>query len=82
MTFYQRFLKPFGGDFIQGTGGNLGGGNAHLLGLGENFLVLEAELFRNVVYPNGHKLLPSPTGMGSGPSWLKVREQKLFRSAS
>jgi hypothetical protein len=82
MGLDDLFFEPLGGDFIKRAGGDFGGGNAHRLGLRENFLVLEAELFRNVVYPNGHKFLPSPTGMGNGPSWLKAREQKLFRSAS
>jgi hypothetical protein len=57
-------FKPFGGDFIEGTGRDLGGGNAHFLGLHENFFVLEAKFLRNVVNTNGHKFfrLP-PTGM-------------------
>ena len=82
INFYQFPFEPLGGDFIQRAGRDSGGGNAHRLGLGENFLVLEAELFRNVVYPNGHKFSLPPTGMGNWPSWLKAREQKLIRSAS
>ena len=57
-------FQPLGADFIQGAGRNFGGGNAHFLGLRENFFVLEAKFLRNVVNTNGHKLfLLPPAGM-------------------
>jgi hypothetical protein len=76
------FFKPFGGDFIKRTGWNLGGSNAHFLGLHENFFVLEAKFLRNVVNTNGHiffRLLPA--GMCASPSWLKSQLNKHFSSA-
>jgi len=45
MSFLELVLEIFSGDFIEGTRSNLGGGNAQLFGLHENFLVLETELF-------------------------------------
>ena len=65
-------LQPLRADFIERTGRNFGGGNAHFLGFRENFFALEAEFLRNVVNTNGHILfsLP-PTGMRASPSWLK-----------
>lgn len=61
---YDFFFEPLGSNFIERAGRDLGGSNAHLLGLRENFFVLEAKFLRNVVNTNGHKLsqLP-PTGM-------------------
>jgi hypothetical protein len=74
------FLKPFGADFIERAGRNFGGGNVQFLGLRDDFLALETEFFRNVVYTNGHKFfsLP-PTGMGNSPSWLKLQKTTQFR---
>jgi hypothetical protein len=70
------FLKPFGADFIERAGWNLGGGNVQFLGLRDDFLALETESFRNVVYTNGHKFfsLP-PAGRGNLPAWLKSQKQ-------
>ena len=62
--------------------GTLAAAMPSALALRENFLVLQAKLFRNVVNPNGHKFSPPPTGMCKWPSWLKAREQIMFRSAS
>ena len=57
-------FQPLGADLIERAGGDLGGGNAHFLGLRENFFVLEAKFLRNVVNTNGHKLfLLPPAGM-------------------
>ena len=66
------FLKPFGADFIERAGRNLGGGNAQFLGLHEHFFALETKFLRNVVNTNGHKFfsLP-PTELCVAPSWLK-----------
>jgi hypothetical protein len=41
----ELILEVFGGDFIQRTRGDPRGGNAQFLGLGQNFFVLQAELF-------------------------------------
>jgi len=50
----QLFYEEFSSDLVQRTGRDFGGSNAQLLGLDENFLVLEAELLGNIVYTNGH----------------------------
>jgi hypothetical protein len=73
------FLKPLGADFIKRTGRDLGGSNAHFLGLRENFFVLEAKFLCNVVYTNGHNFFQLPqTGMCASPSWLKSHKNKLL----
>jgi hypothetical protein len=50
----QLFFEVLGGDFIQRARRDASGNNAQLLGLGENFFVLQAEFLRNVVNTNGH----------------------------
>src|SRR5579862_2497870 len=81
MFLEQLLFEELGADFVKRAGGDFRGGNAQRLGLGENRFVLQAELFRDVVNPNGHKFSPWPTEMCESPSWLKARKH-LFRSAS
>ena len=72
----QVIFEILGGDFIERAGWDSGGGNAQRLGLGENFLVLQAKFLRDVVNPNGHIFLSSlnRTGHRAG--------QKNFRRHS
>jgi hypothetical protein len=48
-------LEPLGANLVERAGRDLGGSNAQLLGLRENFFVLEAKFLRNIVNTNGHK---------------------------
>ena len=70
-TILEDFsLQPFGADFIQRARWHLGGGNAQLLGLCENFFVLQAKFLRYIVNTNGHKFFPLPlAGMCDSPAW-------------
>src|SRR5208282_2291932 len=74
----QLLFEEFGADLIERTGRDPGGGNAQRLGFGENRLVLQAKLLRDVVNANGHKFSPSPTGMCERPSWLTRVSQRCF----
>jgi len=60
----QVIFEVLGGDLIERTGRDLGGGNAQRLGFGDNFLVLQAKFLRDVVNPNGHIFLSSPNRAG------------------
>jgi hypothetical protein len=60
----ELFFEVFGGDFVQVAGGDPGQSYAQLSGLGQNLLVPQAELLRNVVNTNRHNSLSrySPNG--------------------
>jgi len=59
----ELLFEIFGGDFIQRAGRHPRGGNAQFFRLGQNFFVLQAELFRYVVNTNGHKSLRAYFGL-------------------
>ena len=61
LAVFVLLFEVLGGDLIERTGGDLGGGNAQPLGLGDDLFVLQAELLRNVVNTNGHKFPSLPT---------------------
>jgi len=50
----EFILEILGGDLVERAAGNLGGGNAHLLGFPENFFVLQAKFLCDIVNANGH----------------------------
>jgi hypothetical protein len=54
MSGAKLVFEVLGRDLIEGAGGYTRGGNAQFLGLCQNFFVLEAKFFRNVVDANGH----------------------------
>jgi hypothetical protein len=61
-------FEILGGDLIQRAGRNARGADAQFFGLGQNFLVLDSELLRNIVDTNGHITFSSAAGPGQ-PSW-------------
>src|SRR5204862_6825134 len=55
----QLLLEILGGDLIERTGWNFGRRDAQLLGLDNDFLALDSELFGNIVDTNGHNSISS-----------------------
>ena len=51
----ELFFEKFRGDFVERAGGNLTGGYAQLLGLGQDLLVFQTKFLCYVVNTNGHK---------------------------
>jgi hypothetical protein len=70
MVFAEMLYEVLSADFVQRTGSDARGDNAQFLRPGQDFLVLQAELFRDVVNANGHKSSSLPAGMSTQSSSL------------
>ena len=72
-AFGQFFCKILAGNFIERTGGDLGG-NAQFLGLGKDLLAFDAKLLCYIVNPNGHSSrFAKSANWATVVSWLQPK---------
>jgi hypothetical protein len=76
----ELFLEVFGGDLVEGAGGNPGIRDAEILGFGKDDLAFDAKLLGYVINANGHIRVRTRCGgnLGFGRPSFRPRPRTLI----